>query len=123
MARATYVNNRGRGAVQAPEKIGQFRPKESSKIALITGCFNQKNCANSMKQCPHTFNQHLNYVTSELCVCEQTLPTKQALGTAHIIMIYRCASRPELDLRLRVHPGRELLANVMTKLQTSVKHK
>ena len=63
--------------------------------------------------------------TSELCVCKQTLPTKQALGAAHIIMIYLCASRLELDLlmRLRVHPGRELLANVMTKLQTSVKHK
>ena len=28
------------------------------------------------------------------------------------------SSRLELDLRLWVHPGRELLANAMTKLQT-----
>ena len=71
------LGKRGRGAA-APRKIGQFRPKECSKIALVTGCPNQKNCANPMGQCPHTFNQHLNYGASKSCahVCEQALPTK-----------------------------------------------
>ena len=57
-----------------------------------------------MRQCPHTFNQHLNYVTSELCVYAQTLPIKQARITLHAILIYLYASKPKLDLRLRVHP-------------------